>query len=288
MLNHPDSPWSIRKKCGTCRNSIPAVSFKHHLQMFGHEEAVGRQALAIQNNQNEVENTDTNQVKKVANKSQTKIPCDYCGEHVTLQGYVNHCKKLHSISDADERCKRKCFKCGAKVHIVAEKFHHEIYPPAKPRPSTDGKPDPLIIQEHKKHMTKVPCDFCCDTVVFCAYKGHVKNRHPEVAINELVRCSKCGAKLPRVSFKFHRQIFHKSSKAEPRPIAINPNQTSIKLKFPQTKISCTYCYVRMKPHQLFSHLKSVHGDEATVDEEEVDHSVYSEEKEESPSISQSE
>ena len=98
---------------------------------------------------------------------------DYCGEHVTLQGYVSHCKNLHSISDTDERCKRKCYKCGAKVHIVAEKFHHEIYHPAKPRPSTDGKPDPLNILERKKHMTKVPCDFCCDTVVFCAYKGHV-------------------------------------------------------------------------------------------------------------------
>ena len=285
--NHPDSPWNTRKSCGTCKNSIPAVNYERHLELFGHEEhKEGNGGHASENNKNEMESKCENKTKKVA-KSRTKIPCDYCGEYVTLATYLTHCKKLHSISDADERCKRKCFKCGAKVHIVAEKFHHEIYHPAQPRQTSVEKPEPLKIVEHNKTLTKVPCDFCGDTPVFGYYKAHVKTKHPEVAMNELVKCSKCGVKCPKISFKFHRKIFHKSSKVEPQPLSCKQNPLSSKLKFPQTKISCTYCDARMKPHLLFSHLKQVHGDGTTFGEDDIERVVYDNENE-SPGILQKE
>jgi len=246
MDQHTDSPWDTKITCGTCRNSIPAVNYRFHLELFGHEEQENIETGIIDN-----------ETKKTP-KAQTKISCDYCEEKVAYSSYVDHCKKLHSISD-DERCRRKCYKCGAKVHIIAEKFHQEIYHPAKPK-HTPGKAEPLKIVEYNKTLTKIPCDFCSDTVVFGSYKGHVKTKHPEVAYAEMVKCGKCGNKMPKISFKFHRQIFHKSSKLQPQPISTNP--PSLKLKFPQAKVPCTICSVRVKPHNMFWHVKNVHGKEA--------------------------
>jgi len=259
MNHHPDSPWNIKTKCGTCKNSIPAVSYKFHLELFGHEDAVDGQD--VENENMETQSSDISEAKKTP-KSLTKIPCDYCEEHVTLRAYVDHCKKLHSISDSDERCRRKCFRCGAKVHIIAEKFHQEIYHPAKPK-QTPGKPEPLRIVEHNKSLTRVPCEYCCEEVVFAHFKGHVKNKHPEIAFDEQVKCGKCGVKLPKISFKFHRKIFHKSSKLQPQPIiSSSPPTPRLKLKFPQTKVPCTLCSVRIKPDKMPWHMKNVHGKEA--------------------------
>ena len=39
MNHHPDSPWTTKTTCGTCRNSIPAVNYKFHLDLFSHEDA---------------------------------------------------------------------------------------------------------------------------------------------------------------------------------------------------------------------------------------------------------
>jgi len=261
MNQHPESPWNTRTTCGTCRNSIPAVSYKFHLELFGHEDAVVGQN--VENEDMESQSSDFSEAKKTP-KSLTKIPCDYCEEQVTLRAYVDHCKKLHSISDADERCRRKCYRCGAKVHIIAEKFHQEIYHPAKPR-HTPGKPEPLKIVEHNKSLTRVACDFCCEKVVFAHFKGHVKNKHPEIAVEEQVKCGKCGVKLPKISFKFHRRIFHKSSKLQPQPISSNPTTPRLKLKFPQAKVPCTLCSVRIKPDNMPWHLKNIHGEDAGDD-----------------------
>ena len=106
--------------------------------------------------ENEVD-ADAHEPKKVA-KSMTKIPCVYCGENVTLNYYVNHCKKMHSIRN-DEECKRKCFQCGAKVHIIAQKFHDQIYHPANELNKVK-KSQPLSVVEHNKCLTKIVCDFC--------------------------------------------------------------------------------------------------------------------------------
>jgi len=266
MINHPDSPWNKRKFCGTCKSSVPVVSYNHHLELFGHDDASGDSE--VKSDDIEAMSSEVKEVRKVA-KSQTKIPCDYCEESVTLASYISHCKKLHSISDSDERCRRKCFKCGVNVHIVAEKFHHEIYHPAKPRQAT-GKPEPLHIVEHNKSLTKVPCDFCSDSVVFCHFKSHVKARHPEIAINEVVKCTKCGVKLPKVSFEFHRQIFHKWSKVQPQPISSSsPKATSSPImKFPQAKTPCTYCGTRIRPGQMLLHMEKVHRNKVDIAQRE--------------------
>jgi hypothetical protein len=116
--------------------------------------------------------------------------------------------------------------------------------------------------EYNKSLTKIPCDFCNDTVVFGSYKGHVKTKHPEIAYAEQVKCGKCGNKLSKISFKFHRKIFHKSSKLQPQPISTDP--PTLKLKFPEAKVPCTLCSVRIKPHNMFWHVKNVHGKEAEV------------------------
>ena len=136
--------------------------------------------------------------------------------------------------------------------------------PAKPR-HTPGKPEALQIVEHNKSLTRVPCDYCCEKVVFAHFKGHVKNKHPEIAFDEQVKCGKCGVKLPKISFKFHRRIFHKSSKLQPQPISSNPPSHKLKLKFPQAKVPCTLCSVRIKPDNMLWHLKNIHGEEAGND-----------------------
>jgi len=313
MLNHPESPWNIRKKCGGCNVRIPGVSLKFHLDIFGHapvdeieaemeeEEDVKaerkRTKLAdlkafcedqrgihdsivnkasknsnveqsVDQEHAEVGSTDTSEQKKGSySKGQTKVSCDYCGEKVTLASYVTHCKKLHSVTDSNERCRRKCYRCGAKVHIIAEKFHHEIYHPAKPK-HVSGKSEPLQIVEHNKTLTKVPCDYCCERVVFAGYKGHVKSKHPEIAYAEQVKCSKCGSKVAKIAFKFHRQIFHKgffnkSSKLKPHPISNNP--PSLAIKFPPANVSCTVCDAKIKPHNMFWHMKNIHWRDGNSD-----------------------
>jgi len=257
MNHHPEAPWDVRKACGTCKSRIPAVSFKFHLEVFGHEEAVVEQVVKYENVK--TGNSGHNEAKKTP-KAQTKILCDYCEEQVTLAKYVDHCKKLHSISDADERCHRKCYKCGVKLHIIAEKFHHEIYHPAIPK-HTSGKVEPLKIVAHNKTLTKVPCEFCSESVVFGTYKSHVKNKHPEIAYAEQVKCSKCGVKLPKINFKFHHQIFHHSSKLAPHPIAISPSPLP---SLPRAKVPCAHCNVKIKPHRMFLHVKNKHGKETDI------------------------
>ena len=104
---------------------------------------------------------------KVSKGQQTKVPCDYCGEFVTLATYVSHCKKLHSVRGDDEGCKRKCFRCGAWVHIIAQKFHDNIYHPVSElKPKGVRLETSLDIVEHNKTLTQVPCDFCEDRVIF--------------------------------------------------------------------------------------------------------------------------
>ena len=264
MVNHPESPWNIRKKCGGCTVRIPGVSFKFHQDIFGHEDVCEDQV--VDQEHAEVGSTDTSEQKR-SSKGQTKVSCDYCGEQVTLATYVSHCKKLHSVTDANERCRRKCYRCGAKVHIIAEKFHHEIYHPAKPK-HVASKSEPLQIVEHNKTLTKVPCDYCCERVVFAGYKGHVKSKHPEIAYAEQVKCSKCGSKVAKIAFKFHRQIFHKgffhkSSKLKPHPISNDP--PSLKLQSPPAKVACAVCDAKIKPHNMFWHMKNIHWREGNSD-----------------------
>ena len=189
----------------------------------------------------EAENEDDRYEPKKVVKAMTKIPCDYCGESVTLRDYVNHCKKIHSIRN-DEECKRKCFQCGAKVHIIAQKFHDQIYHPAN-EPNKVDKSQPLSVVEHNKCLTKIVCDFCNYRVGFNHYRLHVRNKHPEVNYKEQVKCGKCGLKVFKSAFKYHRQIFHKSAKVKstptcdyvPRPIQ-KMNFSNAKVKVEQSEI----------------------------------------------------
>ena len=247
--DHPSSLWrSSRRKCGTCNCNIPEVIFDHHLLLFGHKEKVKENYL-YQASEIYVagKNVETPSKKQ---KQSTKIPCDYCGEQVPLMNYVSHCKKLHSISDSNEICRKKCYKCGAKVHVIAEKFHDEIYHPVQPK-HVAVKHEPLEIED-KKNMTKVRCDYCHFKVVFCAYKSHVRRNHPEIAYAELVKCGKCGSKVAQILFKFHSIIYHNSNKIKAHPI-------SYEAAFKQVpKVPCSQCDAKVKPLFMFLHLKTVH------------------------------
>ena len=64
MNNHPESPWDTRKACGTCKSGIPAVGFKFHLEVFGHEEAIVEQF--VKNENVKTGNSDHNEAKKKA------------------------------------------------------------------------------------------------------------------------------------------------------------------------------------------------------------------------------
>ena len=136
------------------------------------------------------------------------------------------------------------------------------------------KAEPLAIVEHNKTLTKVPSEYCSDTVVFGTYKAYVKNKHPEIAYTEQVKCSKCGVKLPKINFKFHQQIFYHSAKLAPHPIAISPNPP-LRPSLPQAKVHCAHRNAKIKPHNMFWHVKNVHGKETDIGGPEVtDISVY--------------
>jgi len=169
-------------------------------------------------------------------KSQTKVPCAFCDEHVTLQTYVNHCKKNHSISNDDEgNCKKKCLQCGAKVHIIAKKFHDAIYHPEVVATDRNlvSKTRSLEINEHNKTLTKIECDFCNASLVYRYYKEHVKRYHPEINYKEQVKCGKCSMRVFKVAFKYHREIFHKSAKVTSHPVRNVDARPIMKLKLPK-------------------------------------------------------
>jgi len=179
----------------------------------------------------EIEDEDKFYGPKKFVKSQTKVPCDYCDEYVSLQTYVIHCKKNHSIcSDDNGKCKKKCLKCGAKVHIIAKKFHDAIY---HPDVSTMGKKTSLEINEHRKSLTKIMCDFCNVSMVFSYYREHVKKHHPEINFKEQVKCGKCRMRVFKVAFKFHREIFHKSAKVKSYPARNFVTRQIMKLELPK-------------------------------------------------------
>jgi len=181
------------------------------------------------------ENADDPQEPKKVAKSTTKIPCDYCDESVTLNHYVNHCKRLHSIRN-DEECKRKCFQCGAKVHIIAQKFHDQIYHPAMKNLNKVDKSRPLNVVEHNKCLTKVVCDFCNLRVGFSSYRQHVRSKHPEINYKEQVKCGKCGTKVFKPAFRYHRQIFHKSAKVTSTPACDFVPKPTLKKNFTKVKV----------------------------------------------------
>jgi len=174
-------------------------------------------------------------LKKVA-KSGTRIPCDYCGESVALNHYVNHCKRLHSIR-TDDDCKRKCLQCCAKVHIIAQKFHDQIYHPVVEKNLNNvDKSQPLDVVEHNKCLTKVVCDFCHHRVGFSSYRQHVRSKHPEINYKEQVRCGKCGTKVFKPAFRYHRQIFHKSTKVTSTPACDYVPKPTLKMNVSKVKV----------------------------------------------------
>eukprot|EP00092_Neocalanus_flemingeri_P027251 GFUD01029553.1.p1 GENE.GFUD01029553.1~~GFUD01029553.1.p1 ORF type:complete len:484 (+),score=99.91 GFUD01029553.1:1-1452(+) len=248
---HPSSPWNTLKICGSCKHHVPEVLFNFHQQLFGHKGVHENQSVDLSQETMEI-GRNTNEETPITKKRQTKFPCDYCGEQVTLANYVKHCKKLHSISDADERCRRKCYKCGAKVHIIAEKFHDQIFHSEKPK-TAPGKPEPLKIVQHNKQLTPVQCEYCHVKVGFMTYKSHVRNKHPEIDSAEIVKCRKCGSNIPGISFKFHREIFH------PSKLKLSPKF----LPSRKPKVPCPHCDARVKPHIMFWHVKTVHGGDKT-------------------------
>ena len=162
-------------------------------------------------------------------KSQTKVPCDYCEEKVTLARYVSHCKKFHSIrTENHEECKIKCLQCGARVHIVARKFHDQIYHPDYKFKPCAKKPQFLNVLEHKKSLTRIVCDFCNDSLCFKFYRKHVKNQHPEINFKERVKCGKCGSNVFKFAFYYHGMIFHKSAEVKSYPTTdLTPSTRSI-------------------------------------------------------------
>jgi len=191
-------------------------------------------------------------LKKVA-KSTTKIPCDYCDESVALNYYVNHCKRLHSIRNDDE-CKRKCFQCGAKVHIIAQKFHDQIYHPVIEKKSNKfvKKSQSLNVVEHNKCLTKVVCDFCNLRVGFNSYRRHVMSKHPEINYKEQVRCGKCGMKVFKSAFKYHRQIFHKSAKVKSTPACDFVPKPTLKINFPKVKVKIEQIEMKVADDELLA------------------------------------
>ena len=197
----------------------------------------------------EVENEDDAHEPKKVVKSMTKIPCDYCGESVTLNYYVNHCKKMHSIRN-DEECKRKCFQCGAKVHIIAQKFHDQIYHPAI-EPNKVKKSQPLSIIEHNKCLTKIVCDFCNCRVGFNHYRQHVKSKHPEINFKEQVKCGKCGVKVFKSAFKYHRQIFHKSAKVKSTPACDYVPRPALKMNYPCIEVKVELSEIKVDENEHY-------------------------------------
>ena len=126
-LKHPNSPWRNRVKCLTCKRLISGVNFNFHREIFGHKEET-ETAIAAGNEVKEPNDIERKIAPEINNtKKYTRIPCEFCSKDVRLYMYVKHCKKFHSISDENESCRRKCRKCGANVHAIAEKFHCQIY-----------------------------------------------------------------------------------------------------------------------------------------------------------------
>jgi len=172
--------------------------------------------------------------KKVA-KSQTKVPCDFCGEHVTLAAYVSHCKKLHSIrADNHEECKTKCLECGHSVHKLAKKFHDQIYHPAFKPGAT--KSQSLNVRAHNKGGTKIECEYCDEMFAFKFYRAHVKSKHPEINYKEQVKCGKCGHKVFKIAFYYHRLIFHNSHMVKYLPAGDLTPRCTLNMQIPKVEV----------------------------------------------------
>jgi len=182
------------------------------------------------------EDIPCNPIKVV--KSRTKIPCDFCGECVTLATYVSHCKKLHSLrADNDEDCKTKCVKCGHLVHNVAKKFHDQIYhPPQKKGKPGAKKSQSLKIVEHNKKSTRILCDYCDETFVFKVYRAHVRRKHPEVNYKERVKCGKCSHLVFKIAFYYHGLIFHNSDKVEYLPASDLSPKSILTMQIPKVEV----------------------------------------------------
>jgi len=176
-------------------------------------------------------------IKKI-DKRLTKVPCDYCDQYVTLCNYVSHCKKIHSIGGSEDDGRCKCPKCGARVHIIAKKFHDSIYHPAVAGKKHDQS-KPVELVEHNRNTPKIVCEFCNGTIVFQRYRSHVKSKHPEVNQREVVKCGKCYQKVFKIAFKYHREIYHKSAQVTSRPVPVdapvNPRSYR-KRKFPKVAL----------------------------------------------------
>jgi len=172
--------------------------------------------------------------KKVP-KSQTKVPCDFCEEHVTLAAYVSHCKKLHSIrADNHEECKTKCLECGHSVHKLAKKFHDQIYHPGfKPGAK---KSQSLNVLAHNKGATKIECEYCDEMFAFKFYRAHVKSKHPEINYKEQVKCGKCGHKVFKIAFYYHRLIFHNSHMVKYLPAGDLTPRSTLNMQIPKVEV----------------------------------------------------
>jgi len=184
----------------------------------------------------EIEDEEKLDAPKKFVKSQTKVLCAFCDEHVTLQTYVNHCKKKHTISYDDEgNSKKKCRHCGSKVHIIAKKFHDAIYHPGVVATGKNlvSKTRSLDINENNKTLTKIECDFCNASLVYRYYKEHVKKYHPEINYKDQVKCGKCSMRVFTAAFKYHGEIFHKSAKVASSPVTNFDPRPIMKLKLPE-------------------------------------------------------
>ena len=79
---------------------------------------------------------------------------------------------------------------------------------------------------------------------FNNYRRHVRSKHPEISFKEQVKCGKCGLKVFKSAYKYHRQIFHKSGKVKstpacdyvPRPPLVNFSSFEVKVELSEIKV----------------------------------------------------
>ena len=64
----------------------------------------------------------------------------------------------------------------------------------------------LDIVERNKALTKIPCEYCDEDVIFKNFKRHCNTHHKDVFTGGFVKCKKCGAKCPKISFKVNYQL----------------------------------------------------------------------------------
>ena len=176
----------------------------------------------------------SNSNNKLYGLQSQKIPCHVCGALVMYCKYFKHCKSRHPDIMQDWDKKVKCGTCrlvtatgcSARPRSVGLRkvrsltYPYSLFSNAVPEIMYDlhmkifghgavkkEKPSySLDIVERNKALTKVPCEYCDEDVIFKNFKRHCNTHHKDVFTGGFVKCKKCGAKCPKISFKVDYQL----------------------------------------------------------------------------------